>query len=523
MTFTRRQILAGASAAWATGALSSCGLLDPVRIPSEPFTLGVASGDPLPNAVVLWTRLAPVPLHGGGMPPQAVEVDWLVAADERMQRVVRRGTAVAHPDFAHSVHVDVDGLEPGRWYWYRFTVGGYASPIGRTRTAPAPGTALDRLRLAFASCQHWEHGYYTAHRHLAREDIDLVVFLGDYIYEYSAAGTPQAAQRPRLQPAGLAKTLAEYRTLHALYKTDPDLQASHARCPWVVTWDDHEVENDYANDSGQERTPALKFLQQRAAAYQAYWEHMPLRLEQRPSGPDAKLYRRFGFGDLIELNIMDGRQYRSPLPCPRPDTEKNRSRVIEIGACPDHVQEHRSMFGAVQERWLLDGLVRSTARWNVIGQGVLMAQLDQKPGPGRAIWTDGWDAFPAARGRLLSLLRDRKVANPVVLTGDIHSFWAADLRVDMADTRAPPVASEFACTSISSNSAPHDTFAAMLPENPHIRFMDARVRGYALCTIGRELWTTTFRAVESTFDRNAGVRTLSSFVTENGRAGVLSA
>lgn len=518
MKIARRAALTGAAGLWAVGLLGSCG---GIRIPSDPFTLGVASGDPLPDAVVIWTRLAPDPLHGGGMPPQGAEVEWQVASDERMQRVVRRGTAFADPGFAHSVHVDVQGLEPGRWYWYRFTVGGFASPIGRTRTATS--SRLDRLRLAFASCQHYEHGYYTAYRHMAREELDLVLHLGDYIYEYSAAGTPQAAQRPRLQPAGLAKTLADYRALYAVYKSDPDLQAAHAACPWIVAWDDHEVENDYANDSGQERTPPRLFLQQRAAAYQAYWEHMPLRLAQRPSGPDARLYRRFGFGDLIELNVMDGRQYRSPLPCPRPPTEKNRARLVEPAACPEHAAADRSMWGMAQERWLLDGLVRSPARWNVIAQQVLMAGLDQKPGPGRALWTESWDAFPAARQRLASVLDERRVANPVVLTGDIHSFWANDLKLQYDDPRARSIATEFVCTSVSSQGVPHEQFAAFLPENPYIRFMDARWRGYGVCTVERDRWSTVFRAVDSVLDRQAGVRDLAAFVTENGRPGAVPA
>jgi alkaline phosphatase D len=421
---TRRALLLGLGA---TGALATCSTAP--RFAGNPFTLGVASGDPLASAVVIWTRLASDPLHGGGMTAASVEVDWQVAVDERLQQVVRRGTALAHPDFAHAVHVDVEGLEPGRWYWYRFAVGSHLSPVGRMKTAPV-AAGLDRLRFAFASCAHWEHGYFTAYRHMASEDLDFVLHLGDYIYEYSSAGTALAERRPRLQPPGLAKTLADYRTLHALYKTDPDLQAAHAAAPWIVTWDDHEVQNDYANGSGQERTPPALFLQQRAAAYQAYWEHMPLRLAQRPAGPDVRLYRRFDFGDLVQLSVTDGRQYRSPLPCPRLPPAKNNARVVDVEDCPDHLDEARSMLGPAQERWLLDGLGRSQAQWNVIGQQVLMARLDQKPGPGRAIWTESWDAFPAARRRLLGFLAERRIANPVVLSGDIHSFWADDLLAD---------------------------------------------------------------------------------------------
>jgi alkaline phosphatase D len=306
----RRRFLAGAGA---VAGLVLAGRTTVVAtrptFSADPFSLGVASGDPLPDGVVLWTRLAPDPLNGGGMPPAAVPVGWQVASDDQMRTVVRSGTALATPDLAHSVHVDVRGLEPGRRYWYGFTAGDAESPIGRTRTAPAPDAPLNRLRFAYASCQNWEQGYYTAYRHLAAEDLDLVVHLGDYIYESTAPDRPRSHNGPR------PTTLEEYRARHALYKTDPDLRAAHAAFPWVVTWDDHEVVNDYAGEIDPRNSPPERFRARRAAAYQAYWEHLPLRPSSMPNGPGMQLYRRLTFGNLAEFSVLDTRQYRTDQPC----------------------------------------------------------------------------------------------------------------------------------------------------------------------------------------------------------------
>jgi phosphodiesterase/alkaline phosphatase D-like protein len=360
--------------------------------PDDPFTLGVASGDPTPTGTVLWTRLAPRPLDpDGGMPARAVPVDWEVATGPRFRDVVRRGRIAATPALAHAVHVEVDGLDPGRHYWYRFRAGGHLSRIGRTRTCPDPRRPLVRLDLAFVSCQNFEKGYYTAYRHLAEDDLDVVLHLGDYIYE-----NPPRRNLPRRHVGGEPADLPGYRVRHALYKTDRDLQAAHARHPFVATWDDHEVENDYAGRHPVEGGDPAAFLRRRAAAYRVYWEHMPLR--RPPRGPTMPLYRRLRFGDLVELNLLDTRQYRDNQPC---DEDAGGGRVV---TCPERVDPRRTILGSHQRRWLLDGLDRSQARWNVLAQQVVMAELDLHPGPGRAWWSDAWDGYAADRDRILRFL-----------------------------------------------------------------------------------------------------------------------
>ncbi len=295
----------------------------------SPFSLGVASGDPWPDGIVIWTRLVRDALApDGGMGASPIEITWEVARDERMGDIVRSGVTLAMPELAHSGHVEVRGLDPGRWYWYRFRAGRAESPTGRTRTAPAPNTALSHLRFAAAACQHWMYGHWAAYRRMVEEEIDFVLHLGDYIYEAPSSNRAAVRQKVREVPFGIPKTLSDYRRMHALYKSDPAIQAAHAAFPWIAIWDDHEVENDYAAGRSPERTAPATFLQQRAAAYQAYWEHMPLRLAQRPNGPDALLYRRFAFGDLIDLMMLDERQY--VLPCP---VRRRRPGRIAIASC----------------------------------------------------------------------------------------------------------------------------------------------------------------------------------------------
>jgi alkaline phosphatase D len=429
--------------------------------------------------VVLWTRLAPDPLHGGGLADEPVTVSWEVANDEALQRPVLSGTAVAHPLLGHSVHVEVEGLEPDRFYFYRFTAGAAVSPVGRTRTLPLPGASAARWRLAFASCQNYQDGFYPAYRHLAEDAPDLILHLGDY----------------------------------ALYRTDPDLQQAHAAAPWAPVWDDHEVDNDWAGERDQDGSDPQLFLLRRAAAFQAYYEHMPLRTTALPRGRDLQLYRRFTIGQLAEINLLDTRQYRTDQACPIP--QEGGGQVL--ANCLDRESADRTMLGAVQERWLAEGLSRSSARWQVVAQQVMMAQLEQKPGPERGYWSDGWDGYPAARSRLLELLSGR---NAVVLSGDIHSFWANDLKADFNHPTASPVATEFVGTSISSNGVPYDRFDAFRAENPHIGFFESRYRGYGLCDITASSWRMTFRAVDHVLDRTAPARTLAEFVVEHGRPGV---
>jgi alkaline phosphatase D len=489
------------------GALAVSGKVHAQRFGSYPFSLGVASGYPTPGSVVLWTRLtgieAPVPVR------------WEVAADETMKSVVSSGTTTAEPEWAHSVHIEAQGLEPERWYWYRFSAGDAQSPVGRTRTAPRAGAPAARLRFAFASCQQYEQGYYGAYRHVVADAPDLVVFLGDYIYE-SSWGKDHVRSHASPEPY----TLDQYRNRYSLYRSDPDLQAAHAACPWIVTWDDHEVDNDYADDrpeDGMEREP---FLERRAAAYRAYYEHMPLPPRMRPEGPRMRIYTHLDWGAAARFYILDDRQYRSWHACPRPG-RRGGSNTVDIEQCPRLPAPGRSMLGRAQERWLGEALAGSGAAWNVLAQQTPMAQFDQKPGPGRRAWTDGWDGYPAARQRLLKTLRT--ISNPVVLGGDVHSFNVSQLKLDFDDPASPVVASEFVTSSITSQSWAQERLNEFLPDNPHILLADSRFRGYTRVEVSSARLQVDLRAVESVQRRDASCSTLASFVVENGKPGPLRA
>ena len=472
-----------------------------------PFSLGVASGDPSPDGVVLWTRLAPVPLEGGGMPDEAVEVSWAVARDERMQDVVQQGTTVAMPTQAHAVHVEVRGLEPARWYWYRFRSGREASRIGRTRTLPSPGVAVNQLKLAFASCQHYEQGYFTAYRHMLEDDLDLVFHLGDYIYEYEGRDG-----RARKHTGDEIELLRDYRNRHALYRLDPDLQAAHAQFPFIVTWDDHEVDNNYAGDISEEvGFPRELLLRRRAEAYRAYYEHMPLREASMPTGPQMPLYRNFEYGNLASFFVLDTRQYRSDQPC------GDRTGP----ACPGVLDPEATLLGDQQEQWLLEGLDQSASQWNVLPQQILMARVDRRPGEDEQISMDQWSGYEVARRRLMEFLASRRPANPIVLTGDIHTNWVTDLKVDYTQENAPIVGTEFVGTSISSGGDGRDVLdgtAAMLAENPSVRFFNGQ-RGYVRCAITPTSWTSDYRVLEYVTHQGSPISTRASFTVETGRPG----
>lgn len=511
---TRRGVLAGALAlaqlGWAVPGARQVQATP--RFSRDPFALGIASGTPGDRDVVLWTRLAPAPTEaGGGMPPEPVPVAWEVADDERFQHVVTRGTAIATPEHAHAVHVVANGLQPGRPYWYRFMSGDAMSPIGRTRTMPSGSPT--RLRFCFASCQHYEQGYFGAYRHMAEDDPDLVVFLGDYIYE-----VPFAREKVRAHEGHIPRTLAEYRARHALYKTDPDLQRMHAASPWLVTWDDHEVENDYADSRSETLDP--NFLVRRAAAYQAYWEHMPLRPISAPNGPSMRIYGRHSFGDLVRFHVLDDRQYRSPQPCPM--AGYGGSNIVEN--CAGLLDPHATLLGADQEQWLMQGLMQPGARWNVIAQQTLMAPLDRKrEGDGQAWWTDGWDGYPAARKRLLDFMAARRPVDAVVIGGDIHMSVAADLRPDFNDPRSPVVASEICGTSLTTLGPPRERTQAMLGRNQHLRFLDGGRRGYVRVDVTPVALTAAIRVVDDARRRETGVATAATFAVEAGRPGLQSA
>lgn len=480
------------------------------RFEEDPFSLGVASGEPLPDGVVLWTRLAPDPLNGGGMPDRNVSVRWELAADESFRKVVRRGTEVSSPDLGHSVHAEVSGLEPGREYYYRFKAGQEVSPVGRTKTAPAAGAVLRSMRLAFASCQNYTQGYYPAYDGMAEEEIDLVFHLGDYIYE----GPGGQGQVRRHEGIGEPEDLVGYRNRHAQYKTDRSLQAAHAAHSFVATWDDHEVDNDYADEESQDQNldPAL-FLERRAAAYQAFYEHLPLRRSSLPQGPDMRLYRRLTYGDLVEFNVLDTRQYREDQVCD--ENGRGGGQVVDIKDCPEFFDD-RQMLGAGQERWLFDGFRNSRAHWNVLAQQYLMAELEEIVGTGTGYWTDGWDGYWQARARILEAFASGEVSNPVSIGGDIHTSWVSDLLADFRDPESPVVAAEFVGTSISSNGS---DFSKYLPENPHIIYHEPRYRGYVRCDVNRDRWQTDFRVVDSVASPVARTRTESTWIVESGRPG----
>jgi len=502
----RRRFLQVLAAVSVSSALPACAQA-PARFARDPFALGVASGYPHPGGMVLWTRLV------GGLDRVAYPVRWEIAADEAMRTIVASGGAVAEPQWAHSVRVEPKGLEPDRWYWYRFMAGDAVTPVARTRTAPRLDAEVAQLRFAFASCQQYEQGYYGAHRQIAADAPDLVAFLGDYIYESS-----WGKDRVRSHEAPEPYTLEEYRQRYALYKSDPDLQASHAACPWIATWDDHEVDNDYADDRPEDGMPKEQFLLRRAAAYQAYYEHMPLPERMKPKGPDMRIYTQLGWGQLARFFILDDRQYRSWQSCPRPK-RTGGSNTVDIEQCERLFNPNRSMLGRAQEKWLENSLAESRSRWNLLAQQTTMAQFDQKPGPGRRTWTDGWDGYPAARQRLLDYLYEKQIANPVVLGGDVHSFNVADLKLDFDDARSPVVASEFVGTSITSQAWPQERLNKLLPENPHMKLMDSRYRGYTRVEVAPGRMTVDLRTLESVQDRESPCTTLATYVLEDGKAG----
>lgn len=483
----------------------------PVRFSTNPFTLGVASGYPFPDGFVMWTRLAPTPLLGGGMDPASVLVDWEVATDDRMANVVRRGTALATAEWAHSVHVELKGLAADRWYWYRFHTGSEESTVGRSRTAPPSASTPDRLRFAFASCQQYEHGYYAAYRHMVADDPDLIIHLGDYIYEEDWG--PKIRRHSAPEPVDLD----DYRNRYAEYKSDPDLQAAHAACPWLVTWDDHEVDNDYANLSSEELRPREWFRRRRAAAYHAYYEHMPLRNQQKPMGEHLPLYTNVAFGQLAEFQVLDDRQYRSPQVCPNP----GEGGSATVSDCPERLDPSLTILGEAQEQWLFRNLDRSQARWNILAQQTLMAELDRTPGAGRSFWTDGWDGYPAARSRLLEFLDERKPNNPLVIGGDVHAFWVCDLETDFSDEHAPAVASEIVGSSITSSSdLSVERAEALKRDNPHVHYANGEIKGYALVELDQKQAIASLRGLDDVTDADSAIATIATFVIEDGRPGL---
>ena len=488
---------------------------DPVeRLPggSDPFTLGVASGMPGPDSVLLWTRLAPRPREPlGGLPDAPLRVEWELAEDERFTRGLRRGALLARPEHAHSVHVEVGGLPSDARFFYRFRAGAAESPLGRTRTAPAPDAEPARLRFALASCQHYEQGEFTLHREIAASDLDLVLFVGDYLYESS---NPRFRIRPHEGPT--PTTLEGYRQRHATYKLDPALQAAHAAHPWVLTWDDHEVENDYAADAS--RDPALDaaaFLRLRAAAYKAYFEHMPVSLRMAPRGAAMPIHAHHRWGRLADLWTLDNRQYRSLQPCNEPG--RAGGRILNF--CGELDNAAATMFGAEQEAWLEAGLRDSRAAWRLLAQGSQIAPGGVLSPLGRSIFSDGWDGYPAARARLLRAIAAQPRGDVVCLGGDVHRHTVARLRADVADERTPVVASEFVASSITSRSISETAIEMMLRSNPDLLHARGDERGYMAFELTPERLRCELRATAHPVTTEAVVRRQAGYVVERGRPG----
>ena len=487
-------------------------------VESDPFTLGVASGDPLADSVILWTRLAPAE----PLPDTDIEVAWEIARDAEITDVVADGTAPAVAALGHSVHVDATGLESDTEYWYRFTVGEFTTPAARTHTFAAPGTMPDRFRFAFSSCQNWEQGRYAAYRDLVEEaDIDAFVFLGDYIYEYATGGYADERGRETGQDFE-CETVEQYRERYALYHSDPQLQAAHALVPWIITWDDHEVDNDYAGDISENDDDPAAFRERRAAAYQAWYEHMPVRLDP-PEGPDYEIYRSFAHGDLVRFHVLDTRQYRS-------DQQRGEPFVEQLGQAVQVRDEtlandpDQTMLGAAQREWLIAGVAESAAVWDVLAQQVFMFGGNALAGSAPpVVVVDTWDGYAGDRRAVLDAV-SAEVDNLVVLTGDFHSAAVADLRADPFDTTLPVVGSEFMASSISSSffdddAAVEGLVTGALAANPQLKWFDSQ-RGYTVCEVTPDRWTATFRAVADQFDETSPVTTISSWEVVAGTPGV---
>lgn len=488
-----------------TGSFALAAAARPPKFSDHPFKLGVASGDPTPTGVVLWTRLAPDPLNGGGMPPVNVAVKWEVADDEGMKNVVKKGRAIATPQLGHAVHAEVNGLEPDRWYWYRFRVGKEVSRVGRTRTFPRRLAMPERLRFAFASCQHYETGLYTAYQHMAAEELDLVIHLGDYIYEKEGSDG-----RVRKHTGPEITTLDDYRNRYALYRSDEHLQEAHAMFPWIVTWDDHEFDNNYADQVSEEPDVAVAdFLARRANAYQVYWESMPLRRSSVPRGPDMQLYRGIPFGRLAEFSVLDTRQFRSDQP--NDDGLKPLNDAVR--------DPHATMLGKRQENWLMSNLIQSPAEWNVLAQQVMLTRVKYDLDSRQGYPMDMWAGYEVPRTRLLSFLKDRRVPNPVVLTGDVHKNFVGDLRIDFDDPET--IATEFVGTSISSGGNGEqkpEYYDRLRSDNPLVKFFNGE-RGYVRCTLTPDEWRSDYQVVEYVDRPDAPLITRASFVLENGQPG----
>ena len=477
---------------------------------NNPFALGVASGRPRADSVVLWTRVL------FGEEDRAVGIDALrvsveVFADAALKHRVYKTDVVTDATRAHSVHVHVQHLQPSTNYWYRFSQGDARSSVGHTRTAPALNADVQKLRIALASCQHYEQGQFIAHAEIAKQQLDFVLFMGDYIYESS---NPQYALRKHNGEE--PKTLQAYRERYEQYKRDPALQAAHAAHPWVLMWDDHEVVNDYANDQDRQYTDPKQMLLRRATAYQAYFEHQPLLLGPDVSNPaDMRLYDQLSWGKLADVWTLDCRQYRGPQACRDPVRGGGRMVV----QCDELNDASRTMLGAEQERWLTESLSASKRQWKLVAQATQISSTSVPTPVGRSYWNDAWDGYPEARKRLLQTVVDAKLSNVVTLGGDVHCNVAAPLRLEPNNPASPIIASEFVTTSITSRGLGDKAAALIRESNPDLLHYRSDERGYSLITVTPKEVRCEFRTTKFPAGSEAGLKTQASYVVKNGKAG----
>lgn len=510
----RRSFLASLTATLAVQTLRTHYIsAENLSFKSDPFTLGVASGEPAADSVLLWTRLAPTIMQPDyGMSKAPVEVAWEIAEDSGMKKIVGSGKVAATHDLGHSVHVEAKGLKPHREYFYRFHAGGATSPVGRTKTAPAMDTNTDKLRFAFASCQSYGAGYYTAHRDMAKQDLDLVLFLGDYIYEHNPSKAKAGMARGwEYNTPNTIVSLEDYRRQYTMYKLDQDLQAAHAAFAWVVTPDDHEVENNWAGDHSEHETKA-KLLEKRTAAYRAYYENMPLRQLSYPKGSHMQLYRNLPYGKFAQFSILDTRQYRTPQPC----GDK------QIVGCQERLAESQEIMGAEQLSWLEKTMSFSQAQWNVVGHQTLISQTTHVTPQGPTYSTDNWDGYAAARTRMTNYLAQAKPRNPVFVAGDIHRTSVNDLKADYNNPKSAVVGAEIVGTSISSAGDGFYNAEAtkkLQEANPHLKY-DSHMRGYIISEITPKQMRSDLRVVDKVSIKDGNVSKAATFVVENGKPGV---
>lgn len=462
-------------------------------VPRVRFEHGVASGDPLADRVILWTRLTLENNTPEQAMPESVPVTVTLARDPAFNQPVTRLETSTSAATDYCVKVDADGLEAGRWYYYRFQVGDRVSPVGRTRTLPAANRFVDRARFAVVSCANISHGYFSVYKTLAEHgDLDFVLHLGDYLYEYGIGEYGDVPDRDPDPPHEMV-TLDDYRRRHAQYKGDADLRAVHAQYPMICVWDDDESANDSYRDGAENHQPASEgdWRERKAIAQRVYFEWMPVR--ERNPDDFATLYRRFRFGDLLDLHMLDTRL-------------EGRDEPLTVPLDPARNDPDRHLISDTQMQWLLDGLSDSTAKWRFIGQQVMFAQLNiaelptltedqvRLRGNLSAINMDQWDGYAADRQTILDHLDDNHIDNVVVLTGDIHTSWASEIYRNpsslLGDLFDAPLAAEFVTPAVTSPGFPEgaaELAGVVIPVvNPHIRYVEAKSRGFILVDVTRQ-------------------------------------